>query len=172
MDGLIDNLLIYLTGFMGGGKTQVGTRLAKSLQLPFIDTDQQIECQENMTIPHIFETKGESSFRQMEKALLGNLPLIPAIVSTGGGMVIDSENRNYMNCHGLVIYLYCTPQQTLKRLKDNVSRPLLTSKSLADVEAMMDQRLPYYLENHVTVDTTGKTPECVVWEIIARLNRG
>lgn len=84
---------IYLTGFMGAGKTTVGQQLAQNMKLPVIDTDQEIVKKLNKSIKEIFEENGEAFFRDQETKILKELPTKDVIITTGGGIVIKDENR-------------------------------------------------------------------------------
>ena len=85
---------IFLVGPMGSGKSSLGKKLAKRLDKKFIDTDKEIEKNENKTINEIFENDGEGYFRKKEKDFLNNIPnSLNMVIATGGGIVIDEENR-------------------------------------------------------------------------------
>jgi shikimate kinase len=160
---------MYLTGFMGAGKTTVGQRLAERLQLPIIDTDHYIEEHVGKSIKRIFAEEGEAAFRQYERECLRMLPPDKVIVTTGGGIVIQKENRDWMKQTGIVIYLHCEFEEIVKRLADDDTRPLLTQHHRDDLEALWKKRLPYYQEADWMVDTTGKRVEQIVDEIIDRI---
>lgn len=156
---------VYLTGFMGAGKTTVGRALAEQLCVPMIDTDSYIEEKIGKSIKQIFAEEGEAAFRRYEREFLRTLPPDKLIVTTGGGMVIQPENREWMKQTGTVIYLHCEFAEIMRRLADDDTRPLL-SNQLADLQRLWEQRLPYYSEANIVIDTTGKRVEEIVREIM------
>lgn len=117
---------IALVGFMGSGKTTVGKKLARKIDARFIDTDELIVEQEGVSIPEIFATKGEPYFRQVEKRVLENVMALPGkhIISCGGGLLLNESNREIVKNNCLVLWLYASPESTIKRIKPG-SRPLL-----------------------------------------------
>jgi shikimate kinase len=156
---------IYLTGFMGSGKTTIGKLLSEKLSLPVIDTDQVIEEKLNKTIREVFETEGENKFREYEHKFLKLMPTENTIVTTGGGIILRKENRDWMRQSGLVIYLHCDPEEILKRLADDQTRPLLDGDKKKNVLSIFSDRSPFYHDADFKVDTTHKTPEEIVFEI-------
>jgi shikimate kinase len=163
---------IYLTGFMGAGKTTIGQRLAERLHVPMIDTDDYIEQCIGKPIKRIFAEEGEAAFRQYEREFLRTLPPDRIIVTTGGGMVIQKENRDWMRQTGTVIYLHCEFAEIVKRLADDDTRPLLSQHHRDGLESLWKQRLPYYHEADWVIDTTGKSIEQIVEEIISLIKEG
>jgi len=117
---------LFLIGPMGAGKSTVGRRLAEALGLVFYDLDQAIEERWGVTISLIFEIEGETGFRRRENALLDELTMRSNIVlATGGGVVLDAENRVRLRQRGFVIYLQPSIEQQLERLRRDRKRPLL-----------------------------------------------
>ena len=97
---------IFLVGLMGAGKTTVGRWLAQTLRRDFADSDHEIERRAGASIPLIFELEGEAGFRSREKAIIAELTRRPAIVlATGGGAVLDADNRRCLIGRGFVVYL-------------------------------------------------------------------
>lgn len=160
---------IYLTGFMGAGKTTVGKRLGEVLQLPVIDTDAYIEQQVGKTIAAIFAEEGEGAFRAYEREVLKKLPTEHVVITTGGGIVIQEENRQFMRKHGIVIYLHCELYELLQRLGDDATRPLLMENKQKKMKQLFEQRLPWYHEAHITIDTTNRTVDDIVESIVLML---
>ncbi|MBD8071331.1 shikimate kinase [Bacillus sp. PS06] len=154
---------IYLTGFMGAGKTTIGKSLSDVLTLPVIDTDEFLVEQVGKTIPDIFAEEGEEIFRQYERTYLKELPTEDVIITTGGGIIIQEENRSWMNNHGIVFYLYCDLEEVFARVATDGSRPLLNDKS--KVTHLFTSRLPLYQQAHYTINTTNKKVEEIVTEI-------
>ncbi|WP_078545710.1 shikimate kinase [Litchfieldia alkalitelluris] len=156
---------IYLTGFMGAGKTTIGQELANRLQLPVIDTDLYIVEQVGKTIPEIFAEDGEKVFRKYEREYIQKLPTEDVIITTGGGIVIQEENRNWMKEHGTVIYLHCEIEEVFNRVSTDGSRPLIEKNQKEKVIDLYHSRLSFYNEADVIVDTTQKNIDDVVKEI-------
>ncbi|WP_270179253.1 shikimate kinase [Alkalihalobacillus sp. CinArs1] len=157
---------VYLTGFMGSGKTSVAYQLAKELSMPLVDTDETIVSETGKEISSIFENEGEEAFREYETATLKKLPVENVIVSTGGGIILKEENRNLMKQNGKVIYLHCEPREIVKRLEGDSSRPLLDVKNRSEqIEKIFSERISFYEDAHETIDTTNLTVEEVVEQI-------
>ena len=111
---------------MGAGKTAIGKRLAEALSMPFIDADRELEARTGASINLIFELEGEKGFRERENELLAELTQQQAIVlATGGGAVLNPQNRHYLSSRGLVVYLQAGVELQLKRLAQDRQRPLL-----------------------------------------------
>ena len=151
-----DKIHIFLIGFMGSGKTSLGRLLARKLKFEFLDTDLLIEDQEKSSIQEIFNTKGESYFRQKEKEALLHLceKSQPTIFSTGGGMPIFYDNISVMKENGIVIFLNVPVGMLYFRLKNDVKRPLLAEKeNLYDyIETTLNERIPVYQQADFTVN--------------------
>lgn len=156
---------IYLTGFMGSGKSTIGRELGKALNLPVIDTDVFIEKNRGMKIRDIFETEGEVAFRSYEREALKEMPTEDVIITTGGGMVTQQENREWMLTHGTVYYLHCDFSIIVERLKHDTTRPLFDHEQMTRTEKLFTDRLPLYQEAHYTIDTSNKEVSDIVNEI-------
>ena len=119
---------IVLVGFMGSGKSTLGRVLHQRLSYPFIDTDETIEQQEGKSITDIFANDGEEAFRDLETQLLHKMlddKLNKHLISTGGGMILRSENRELLRQLGFVVWLSCSVEESYERTVRNNSRPLL-----------------------------------------------
>mgnify|MGYP000907824717 CR=1 FL=1 len=151
---------IYLVGPMGVGKTTVGRSLAKSLGLEFVDSDQQIEERTGVSISTIFDIEGEEGFRARESKILNNLcQMSNIILATGGGIVILPKNRKILKNSGLVVYLYSSIDQLLRRTAKSKTRPLLENSTdrKKTITELLETRDVYYREvASFVVDTTGK----------------
>ncbi len=157
---------IVLIGFMGSGKTSVGKALAAELNKQFADTDELFEQKQRKTIAEIFEEKGESGFREIESQVIASVMSNPGqVVAVGGGAVLSEENRRLIQ-REKVFYLHAAADDVLKRLENDVQRPLLASKSPAQVQSLFDSRLVLYEKTcrHV-VETSGKSIEQIASEI-------
>lgn len=136
--------LIFLIGYMGSGKTTAGKKLAKKLNLDFIDIDQAISEMSGCSISEIFERNGEEAFRQLEHAVLKSLcQRKNLVVATGGGTPCFFDNMNLMNRYGMTVYLQMHPRSLASRLIESKDeRPLLKSLS--------NEELPEYIANHLS----------------------
>lgn len=161
---------IYLTGFMGTGKSAVGPLAARSLGYEFVDLDKVIEKAAHSTIPDIFKTEGEEGFRQRETdALMAVSRKNRVVVATGGGAVIRPENRKCMAESGHVICLTASPTAIVRRTrKKRARRPVLGTEGdlAARIEELMSERAPFYGECHHMVDTTKRPVESVAREVV------
>lgn len=167
------NTNVILIGFMGSGKTSVGEQLASQLLFTFQDTDQLIEEQVGDTIKHVFETKGEGYFRDLETDLLKRLlhEGKKKVLSAGGGVPVREENRKLLRELGIVIYLRASKETLLKRLKGDQTRPLLQGDSLeAKINQLLKEREIIYQEtSHIQIDTDHKSKKEIVSEICRSL---
>jgi shikimate kinase len=139
---------IFLVGMMGAGKTTVGSLLARRLKLRFVDTDHEIEARTGVHIPLIFEIEGEAGFRKREAQVLAALTREDGLVlATGGGAVLDEENRANLANRGIVVYLSVPPEMLWERLRQDKKRPLLqVADPLGKLQELHAQRDPLYRE--------------------------
>lgn len=164
---------IVLVGMMGSGKSTIAKVLAEKFHLNLVDADGDIETQEQMTIPEIFEQKGEAYFRNREKAYLQAFDLTDVVLSTGGGMVKDEDNRQRLKEIGHVFYLRGSYETLFSRLKSQTAnRPLLDLKRLSvQIHSLLEERADMYLAaSHSVVDIDGKSVEAICEEISTILN--
>lgn len=149
---------LVLVGPMGAGKTSIGRRLAERLGLPFVDADRRIEAQTGATVATIFDCEGEAGFRARERALLGELLAARGqVVATGGGAVLDPENRRILRERGFVLHLHADVPAQLARLARDRSRPLLLREDReAVLRRLAEERAPLYAEvADLRYDTSG-----------------
>ena len=132
---------IFLTGFMGSGKSFVGRRLAKREGLPFVDLDDCLEQQAGMPITQIFAERGEEHFRTLESRLLrcfSDLPMF--VMATGGGAPCFHGNMDWMNAAGLTVFIDPTVDILTRRLRaERDKRPLLHGDK--DLEKLISDKL-------------------------------
>jgi shikimate kinase len=145
---------IYLTGFMGAGKTSIGHALGEKLGLTVYDTDSLIEEKIDESISEFFEKYGEADFRRLEEEVLQELPVTDAIIMTGGGIIKRENNISWMKENGLMLFLYCDMEVVHQRLEDDTTRPLIQQKSKEEINALFSERLPLYKKAHIMVDTS------------------
>lgn len=146
---------------MGAGKTTVGRKLAGIASLGFIDSDQLLESRMGVSIGHIFEIEGEVGFRLRESKLFDEISAgSGAVVSTGGGLVLDENNRKLMIGSGEVVYLRASLDILWKRLRSCSTRPLLkTANPKRSLQDLIEQRDPIYtnLANQI-IDINSDSP--------------
>ncbi|MGD6832310.1 shikimate kinase [Sutcliffiella halmapala] len=145
---------IYLTGFMGAGKTSIGHALGEKLGLAVYDTDILIEEKINESISEFFEKYGEADFRRLEEEVLKRLPVTDSIIMTGGGIIKRADNISLMKENGLMVFLYCDMEVVLQRLENDITRPLIQQKSKEEIKALFSERLPLYKMAHIMMDTS------------------
>ena len=163
---------IFLVGLMGSGKTTVGRALAKRLGLRFIDSDHEIESRTGASISWIFEIEGEDSFRKREADAIRDLTARKGIVlATGGGAVINPENRRYLRERGTVIYLRASVNNVLQRTMHDRNRPLLqTDDPRKKIEELSQQREPFYTEvADFVIDTGRQNVHAMVQSILGKI---
>lgn len=157
---------IWLIGMMGAGKSTVGERLAEGLQMPFIDVDSLVMSQAAKSIDRLFD-EGEQVFRDHESAAIRAAASGSAsVIATGGGAVLDAGNVSVMRTTGTTVFLQATTDALVERLTSSTeTRPLLGG--VEDVVAIARARQAIYRDAaDITVDTTGKTIDDVVNEVI------
>lgn len=160
---------IYLTGFMGAGKTTVGEQLAAEMNIPVLDTDQEIVKKLNKSIKEIFEQQGERFFRLEETKVLKELPTENFIITTGGGIVIKEENRAWMKEHGHIVMLHAHIDTIYERVHSDQNRPLASKKSKDELYQLYQSRENFYKDCTMLIETDQKNIEDIVKEIITRL---
>jgi shikimate kinase len=164
---------VILTGFMATGKTEVGRKLARRLGRPFVDVDGLVEASAGRSVAHIFATEGEARFRELERAAVVEACRVPdAVVATGGGTLLDPENRRCLAAAGPIVCLAAPPEEILRRVGDPASRPLLANgvargDPLARVRELLAERAPAYALSTHTVDTAGLGVDEVVERVLA-----
>jgi len=159
---------VFLIGPMGAGKTTIGRHLATELSLPFIDTDHEIEARCGADIPWIFDVEGEEGFRLREHKVLHDIcESAPAVIATGGGIIMRGDNRLLLKEYGVAVYLHATVNQQLNRTGKDRSRPLLNKGDpKAVLTDLMTIRDPLYREvAKVVFPTDNKNPRATAADI-------
>jgi shikimate kinase len=163
---------ITLIGFMGAGKTTVGKLLSAETGMEHIDFDDKIVAEIGMTIQEYFDLNGEAAFREKETKVLKKYIDHNYVISTGGGIVMQQENRELLKAMAPVVYLETAPEVFIPRLKNDHTtvRPLVVSKSPEEIKQVFEPRISYYKETaSMIVSTDQRTPEAIVKEILANL---
>ena len=161
---------IALTGPPGIGKSAVGKLLATELSRTFLDTDQELVKQFGCSISSYFEQYGEPSFRTAESAILAKACNVEnLVIATGGGILIDPQNRNLLEQTCTAINLKASIKDLLERQKNSTHRPLLQGQREAKLRALMLSRQALYDSVGKQVNTSGKSVTQVVQYIIRLL---
>lgn len=160
---------MVLTGFMATGKSEVGRRLARLLACPFVDTDVLVEAAAGRSVAEIFAGEGEARFRALEReAVQHACGVKDAVIATGGGTLLDADNRARLAAAGPIVCLTAEPEDVLRRVGGGADRPLLANGSgdrLARVRALMAERAGVYALATHAVPTSG----VAVDEVVARV---
>ncbi|MBL4707096.1 MAG: shikimate kinase [Flavobacteriales bacterium] len=151
-------LPIILIGFMASGKSSLGKKLARKLNLRFTDLDTEIEKREGISITEIFKNKGEAYFRALETEILQEvLQNKDHVIALGGGAVCHSNNIDLVNGFGLSIYLKKSNAQLLGRLRQNKEeRPLVADLNDVELKSLiqekMNERAVFYEQAHLIIE--------------------
>ena len=166
---------IFIVGPMASGKSTLGKKLAQTLEIDFLDTDNEIEKKAGAEISWIFEVEGEDGFREREsKALQKSVEKDNVVISTGGGIVTIEENRDLMIAKGKVVYLKTPIEIQLKRTENDKKRPLLSQGSREQtLRVLKKERDPQYEEiADITINQDQqKNRNAVIDEIIDKLSK-
>ncbi|MCO6451549.1 MAG: 3-dehydroquinate synthase [Caldilineales bacterium] len=167
-------LNIVLTGFMGTGKTAVGREVAARLGREFVDMDDLIVTQAEMSIPEIFERYGEERFRLLESAIVRQLAgQRGLVVATGGGALVDDGNREAMARSSLLICLTATPDIIINRIGGDTNRPMLNGgEARQRILDLLARREPAYAEMPYRIDTSARDVDAIAAEVISLSERG
>ena len=160
--------MIFLTGFMGSGKTTVGLDLARRMGVPFVDLDTVIARRSGASIPKIFSCAGEQAFRSLEDSALQELAAEggpSCIVATGGGLPVNPKNRKLMKACGCIVFLRASFESLKGRVTGDGTRPLWNS----DARRLMQSRTPAYEDADLVVDIDGRAAEDISREILESL---
>ena len=172
---------IFLTGFMGSGKSTIGKKLANRLGTKFIDTDDIIELSYKKEIKDIFEHEGEAKFREYEENMLAEIIEAEdgAVISLGGGTLLSANNIDTVLKSGLLIYIKSEPSEIWNRIKHSTRRPLLRKDGedwtrqmyLDRVAELMKEREEGYNRAHLLLDRDGKDGEEIVVELLHEIEQ-
>jgi shikimate kinase len=165
---------LVMVGPMGAGKTSIGRRIAERFSLKFADVDQAVVQTCGISIPAIFEQVGQAGFRERERAALATLLAGEGqVVASGGGAVLDADNRALVKARGFVIYLKVDVETQLRRVARDRNRPLLLTGDRRQVlTELMEVREPLYLEvADLVLQADELTPGEATAALVGRLAR-
>ena len=161
---------VILVGFMGAGKSACGRLLARRLGRCFVETDDVIVGRDGRAIPEIFRQDGEPVFRRLETEAVEALGLkSDDVIATGGGLPCREGRMEALRGLGTVVWLRGEPADLLARARRHGARPMLDGRSDDDVVTLYRAREPFYARAHLTIDTSGRTVDQVVADLVAAL---
>ncbi len=164
---------LVLVGMMGSGKTAIGRRLAQRLNLPFVDSDHEIETAHRLSVSEIFASHGEAYFRDGERRVLARLiGEGQRVIATGGGAFINPQTREFIRSHAVSIWLKAEFDVLMRRVRKRPTRPLLQNADPEGVMArLMAERYPIYGEANLTTQSRDAPHEVIIEEILESLER-
>jgi len=161
---------VVLVGFMGAGKSVCGRVLARRLGRCFVETDDMIVSLDGRPIPEIFRQDGEETFRRLEGEAVAALSLkSDDVIATGGGLPCREGRMEALRELGTVVWLRGDLPELLIRARRAGARPMLSSRTPEEIEALFRAREPYYARAHLSVDTAGLGIDQVVARLLATL---
>lgn len=152
-------MTLFLCGFMGCGKSALGRALSKRLEFPLIDTDEYIVKTQGMSIPEIFEKYGEPYFREVEAKAIADLSQQEAVISCGGGAILNDKTAKIARENGIVVLLDQSFDVCYSRIKDDKNRPLVQKNTKEQLREIYNARDSVYRKNSTIVVKAGNTPE-------------
>ena len=163
---------VVMIGLMGAGKTRIGSMLAKALDLPFVDADQEIEAAAGLTISEIFEQHGEPFFRDMERKIIARLLSDELkVIATGGGAVMNQSTAELVWNKSYSVWLSADLDVLVERTSRNTKRPLLQNGDARDIlSKLMDKRYPVYANANIMVETDAEDMEHTLNNLLIALS--
>ncbi len=167
----LDGRPVVLIGLMGAGKTTVGRRLARRLNLPFVDADAEIESAAGRTVAEIFAEDGEAFFRSGEERVIARLLASgPHVLATGGGAWMSEKTRDLVARTAISVWLRADLDVLMERVSRRPGRPLLQNPDpRAVMKELMDARYPLYARADITVESREAPHQAIVNDIIQAL---
>ena len=159
---------LVLVGMMGAGKSSIGWRIAQKLDVPFNDTDQEVERAAGCSVADIFETWGEKAFRDAERRVIKRLLSAKVqVISTGDGAFIDTESRKLIKENAISLWLRADPSILYERVSRRDTRPLLFEGDPKEIlEEMIERRYPIYAEADLTVESNDVAHEATLERVM------
>lgn len=172
-DGLAGVRRIVFTGYRGTGKSAVGKRVARALGIPFLDTDTLIEERAGKSIPEIFSEDGEARFREYEREVISSLPKTGVVIGTGGGVVTDPVNMEYLRADTTCILLSADADIIAQRLEREPRPPLTDLSPKEEIEEMLARRREAYRASaDLCIDTSMTTADEAAEQVLALVRDG
>ena len=164
---------IVLVGMMASGKSSIGKVISKSMNIPFLDIDKEIEFHEKRSIKSIFKNSGERYFRKLEsKIIIENLgEKKSSVIALGGGGFLNATVRKNINEKSISVWLDVSIETIITRVKKNQNRPLIEEKSDEEIKKIYEKRLKYYEMSKIHIDCNKKTKTECAEEIIFKLKK-
>jgi shikimate kinase len=164
---------IVLIGMMGVGKTSIGRKLSKHLNVHFTDSDHEVEQAAQCTISDIFEIYGEEAFLDVERRVISRLlDETPHVIATGGSAFADPVSQEIIKNKGISIWLKASVETILPRIERRDHRPQFAGVDTREkLEELMNEYTPLYAKSDITVDCSNSTPDATTERIILELNR-
>jgi shikimate kinase len=163
---------IFLVGSMGAGKSTIGKQLAKTLRKEFLDSDNEIEKRTGVDVAYIFDIEGEDGFRKRERLIIDELTEERDIVlATGGGVILDADNRAKLVSRGFVVYLFAPLELLVERTSRDRNRPLLAGADPQErLSAMIEERDPLYRQvADLVMETDERSTRLVVKDLLRQI---
>ena len=170
---LLQPKILLLVGMMGSGKTSVGRMLAKKLNLPFVDSDKEIEKSTGFTISDLFARYGEKEFRKgEEKVMTRLLSGSPCVLSSGGGAFLSEKTRKNAHKTAISIWIKVATEVISSRTQGRTHRPLVPSEDNQEViQALFQKSAPIFAEADITVDSFDEHPSKTVIRLLKELEK-
>ncbi|WP_455477010.1 shikimate kinase [Bartonella sp. B41] len=164
----LDKRALVLIGLMGAGKSTIGERIATILNLPFYDSDQEIEKKTQMTITEFFKIHGETEFRSLEQnTVLTIIKKSPLVLATGGGTYINDTTRKIIHENSISVWLKSDIDTLMKRVSRYSTRPLLQTENPKEImQKLVEQRYPIYAKAHITINNYEENYHTVAKDVI------
>ena len=163
---------ITLVGLMGSGKSMLGKRLAKQLDMPFADSDKAIEDAAGLTISNIFDIAGDAKFREIEERIIAELVTSgPLVLATGGGAICRTNTAKLLQKQSVVVWLQAAPETLMARIGTTATRPLLAGDDpLGKLRQLSVDRQKYYQKAHIHLNTDGMSGDKALVTLIEALD--
>ncbi|WP_455476128.1 shikimate kinase [Bartonella sp. B17] len=164
----LDKRALVFVGLMGAGKSTIGKHVATMLNLPFYDSDREIEKAAQMTITELFRNYGEPEFRALEQRVILNvIKKSPLVLATGGGAYINEDIRKVIHENAISIWLKTDLNILMQRVSQNSTRPLLQTENPKEtMQKLMEQRYPIYAKANLTINSHKRNCHAVVQNVI------
>jgi XRE family aerobic/anaerobic benzoate catabolism transcriptional regulator len=163
---------IALLGLRGAGKSTIGKKLARKLQVPFVELDAAVEQAAGLSLREIFELHGEAHYRRLEREVLRTVLAEHAasVIATGGSIVMDDETFALLRAHALTVWLQASPESHWQRVVDQGDRRPMHNRANAKAElaALLDERRPRYARAALAVDTDALDVDGAVRRVVER----